>query len=100
MAVICLCVPKNFSGSNNRPRHHRAINIAKKHRTMKLLILTLCLVFTSGILSAQAGLQHVVRGSKETAQKSGWQPSPGHTQVSIWPGTPPDAQFGPPPTGG
>ena len=30
------------------------------------------------------------------AQKLGWQPSPGHTQVPIWPGTPPDAQFGPP----
>jgi acetyl esterase/lipase len=26
------------------------------------------------------------------AQKSVWQPSPGHTQVPIWPGTPPDAQ--------
>src|SRR5713226_10562968 len=31
------------------------------------------------------------------AQKPGWQPSPGHTQVPIWPRTPPDAQFGPPP---
>ena len=31
------------------------------------------------------------------AQKPGWQPSPGHTQVPIWPKTPPDAQFGPPP---
>jgi len=31
-----------------------------------------------------------------SAQKnSGWQPSPGHTQVAIWPGTAPDAQFGP-----
>jgi len=31
-----------------------------------------------------------------SAQKnSGWQPSPGHTQVPIWPGAPPDAQFGP-----
>lgn len=26
-----------------------------------------------------------------------WQPSPGHTQVPIWPGNPPDAEFGPPP---
>jgi acetyl esterase/lipase len=24
----------------------------------------------------------------------GWQPSPGHTQIPIWPGTPPDAQPG------
>lgn len=31
------------------------------------------------------------------AGKPGWNPSPGHTQVPIWPGTPPDAQFGPPP---
>ncbi len=30
------------------------------------------------------------------AQKPGWQPSPGHTQVPIWPGAVPDAQFGPP----
>ncbi len=33
------------------------------------------------------------------AQKRGWQPAPGHTQVPIWPGTPPDAQFGPAPHG-
>ncbi len=26
------------------------------------------------------------------AQSPGWQPSPGHTQVPIWPETPPDAQ--------
>lgn len=26
------------------------------------------------------------------AQTHGWQPSPGHTQIAIWPGTPPDAQ--------
>jgi len=30
------------------------------------------------------------------AEASVWQPSPGHTQVPIWPGTAPDAQFGPP----
>ena len=44
-------------------------------------ILVSCVVFASGSL---------------LAQKPGWQPSPGHTQVPIWPGTPPDAQFGPP----
>jgi acetyl esterase/lipase len=27
-----------------------------------------------------------------SAQSSIWQPSPGHTQLAIWPGTPPDAQ--------
>jgi acetyl esterase/lipase len=31
-----------------------------------------------------------------SAQEPGWQPSPGHTQVPIWPGTVPDARFGPP----
>ena len=31
------------------------------------------------------------------AQKPGWQPSSGHTQIPIWPGSVPDAQFGPPP---
>jgi acetyl esterase/lipase len=30
------------------------------------------------------------------AQKPGWQPGPGHTQVPIWPGAAPDARFGPP----
>jgi acetyl esterase/lipase len=28
--------------------------------------------------------------------QSGWHPAAGHTQIPIWPGTPPDAQFGPP----
>src|SRR5271154_2597037 len=27
-----------------------------------------------------------------SAQQPAWQPSPGHTQIPIWPGTPPDAQ--------
>jgi acetyl esterase/lipase len=26
------------------------------------------------------------------AQNVGWEPSPGHTQIPIWPGTPPDSQ--------
>jgi acetyl esterase/lipase len=41
------------------------------------LILALCFVFTCGGLNAQ---------------KPVWQPSPGHTQVPIWPGAAPDAQ--------
>jgi acetyl esterase/lipase len=49
---------------------------------MKPLVFALFFVFALGSLSAQ---------------KPGWQPSPGHTQVAIWPATPPDAQFGPPP---
>jgi acetyl esterase/lipase len=44
---------------------------------MKRLIFVVCLICISGDLSAQ---------------KLDWQPSPGHTQVPIWPDTPPDAQ--------
>jgi acetyl esterase/lipase len=43
---------------------------------MKPLILAFCVVLASGSLSAQT---------------SAWQPSPGHTQVPIWPGAVPDA---------
>jgi acetyl esterase/lipase len=44
---------------------------------MKALIFALCVVAAFGSLGAQ---------------KSVWQPSPGHTQVPIWPGAVPDAQ--------
>src|SRR5258708_26933317 len=44
---------------------------------MKPLLFALCVVFAFGGLSAQ---------------KPGWQPSPEHTQVPIWPGAVPDAQ--------
>ena len=44
---------------------------------MKPLIFALCVVSAFGGLSAQ---------------KAVWQPSPGHTQISIWPGAVPDAQ--------
>jgi acetyl esterase/lipase len=44
---------------------------------MKPLIFALCVVFGFGGLSAQTPV---------------WQPSPGHTQVPIWPGAVPDAQ--------
>src|SRR5258707_8198660 len=49
---------------------------------VKPLIFALCVVFTSSSL---------------LAQKPGWQPSPDHTQVPIWPDIAPDAQFGPAP---
>lgn len=49
---------------------------------MKPLIFALCAVFASGYLSAQTNV---------------WQPSRGHTQIPIWPGTPPDAQHLPGP---
>ena len=44
---------------------------------MKRLIFALCVVFAFGGLSAQT---------------PGWQPSPGYTQMPIWPGAVPDAQ--------
>jgi acetyl esterase/lipase len=44
---------------------------------MKALIFALCIVFAFGALRAQT---------------PAWQPSPGHTQVPIWPGAAPDAQ--------
>ncbi len=48
---------------------------------MKPLILALCVVALC-VAFAFGGV---------SAQTTGWQPSPGHTQVAIWPGTPPDA---------
>lgn len=37
-------------------------------------------------------LSFVLLGWALWAQNTVWQPSPGHTQIPIWPGTPPDAQ--------
>jgi acetyl esterase/lipase len=48
----------------------------------KPLLLALCVVFACGGLRAQAPV---------------WQPSPGHTQIPIWPGAVPDAQPAPGP---
>jgi acetyl esterase/lipase len=44
---------------------------------MKLLIFAACIVFSFADVNAQT---------------NAWKPSPGHTQISIWPGTPPHAQ--------
>ncbi len=44
---------------------------------MKPLLFALCVVSTLGSLNAQ---------------KPVWQPSPGHTQIPIWPGAAPDPQ--------
>ena len=49
--------------------------------SMKPLLCALFVVF--GVVFACGGL---------SAQKSTWQPSPGHTQVPIWPGAVPDAR--------
>src|ERR1700709_758853 len=45
---------------------------------MKRRVFTVCAVFAFGTLHAQP---------------TTWQASPGHTQVPIWPGTPPDARL-------
>jgi acetyl esterase/lipase len=44
---------------------------------IRFLLLALCATFSLGSVSAQT---------------SGWQPSPGHTQIPIWPGAAPDPQ--------
>src|SRR6478672_3644228 len=44
---------------------------------MRPFLLALCAVFASDVLSAQT---------------TAWQPSPGHTQIPIWPGVVPDAR--------
>ncbi len=48
----------------------------------KFSLFTLCALFVFGGVSVQTA----------TAQTKVWQPSPGHTQIAIWPGPPPDAQ--------
>jgi acetyl esterase/lipase len=48
-----------------------------KRSTFKLSLIALLVAFASGSLSAQ---------------KPVWQPSPGHTQIPIWPGAAPDPQ--------
>lgn len=47
---------------------------------MKHLIFALCVVFTVGVVNAQANV---------------WQPSPGHVQIPIWSGPAPDADTQP-----
>ena len=49
---------------------------------MKFLLVALCMVFASCGLGAQT---------------NAWQPSPGHTQMPIWPGAVPDPQAVPGP---
>jgi acetyl esterase/lipase len=46
-------------------------------RSMKFLLSAICIVFAIHGLSAQT---------------TTWEPSPGHTQIPIWPGVPPDVQ--------
>jgi acetyl esterase/lipase len=46
---------------------------------IKFVFLTLCLLISFELYA-------------QTQSAAGWQPSPGHTQIALWPGTPPDAQ--------
>jgi len=54
----------------------RAGRVCHFRLVMKIFIFASCLVFAYGALMAQT---------------NGWQPSPGHTQMAIWPGAAPDA---------
>jgi acetyl esterase/lipase len=46
-----------------------------------------CAAALAGLLLAAA-----CQGTASGAAPTGWQPSPGHTQIPIWPGAPPNAQ--------
>src|ERR1700757_34100 len=64
------------------PIRHRqiiaAISNLLEATPVKAFFLTFCIVFAFVELSAQTNV---------------WQPSPGHTQIPIWPGTPPDVHL-------
>jgi acetyl esterase/lipase len=51
-----------------------------------------CAVALTGLLLAS-----VCQGTAHSAEPAGWQPSPGHTQIPIWPGVAPDVQAVPGP---
>ena len=51
-----------------------------------------CAVALTGLLFAS-----VYQGTALSAEPVGWQPSPGHTQIPIWPGMVPDVQSVPGP---
>ena len=52
------------------------------NQTLSIFAVCVLFAFSAGRASAQTPI----------AQTKVWQPSPGHTQIAIWPGTPPDAQ--------
>ena len=69
---------RNLVGYQHRiSDENSACSILPLGIVVKLLIFSLCVVFAFGGLSAP---------------KPVWQPSPGHTQVPIWPGRVPDPQ--------
>ncbi len=52
------------------------------NQTLSIFAVCVLFAFSAGRTSAQTPI----------AQTKVWQPSPGHTQIAIWPATPPDAQ--------
>ncbi len=53
--------------------------------------------FSRAVALAGLLLASVCRGTALSAEPAGWQPSPGHTQIPIWPGAAPDVQSVPGP---
>src|ERR1700722_1780909 len=64
-------------GDQNRPQKGLGCSILSSRILMKPSLFALCTAFAFCSLSAQQPV---------------WQPSPGHTQISIWPGAAPDPQ--------
>src|SRR5579872_6389925 len=58
----------------------------------RLLVATMCVAALALLVVASALTAPQLRGQSLAAQTPAWQPSPGHTQVQIWPGAVPDAQ--------
>jgi acetyl esterase/lipase len=54
-------------------------------------------MFYRAVLLATLLLASVCRGAAPGTESAGWQPSPGHTQIAIWPGLVPDVQSVPGP---
>src|SRR5262249_17987994 len=66
-----MCLPSFYRSKIITRNNFRSLS---GESLMKTLFLALCIVFALMELNAQT---------------NAWQPSPGHTQIPIWPGTPP-----------
>jgi acetyl esterase/lipase len=53
--------------------------------------------FSCAVALAGFSMASVIWGGAQSAEPAAWQPSPGHTQIPIWPGAVPDAQIVPGP---
>jgi len=63
---------------------HAAVHPRRGHHFMNTIR------FLAALATVCLGFQHSLQG--QIAQTNVWQPSPGHTQLPIWPGAVPDAQ--------